>query len=207
MLNQSTFTRRNFLAGAGTVAAAVAAGLAWQPESAEAAGSGALGVYAGEYDQSERNQEDASGEQPTGADLLAEVEAATGSYTPGTYTASTRGNGGPVTVAVEVDDHAILSVAVEGEGETAGIGTLALEALPDAIVAANGIEVEGVSGATVTSDAVKRAVADALRQARGEGPQSAAVADGRYVTRALGMLSYRGQGPEQRRDAPALRRR
>ena len=84
MLNQSTFTRRNFLAGAGTVAAAVAAGLAWQPESAEAAGSGALGVYAGEYDQSERNQEDASGEQPTGADLLAEVEAATGSYTPGT---------------------------------------------------------------------------------------------------------------------------
>ena len=50
MLNQSTFTRRNFLAGAGTVAAAVAAGLAWQPESAEAAGSGALGVYAGEYD-------------------------------------------------------------------------------------------------------------------------------------------------------------
>ena len=55
----------------GGVAAAVAAGLAWQPESAEAAGSGALGVYAGEYDQSERNQEDASGEQPTGADLLA----------------------------------------------------------------------------------------------------------------------------------------
>lgn len=117
-------------------------------------------------------------------------QAAEAVYTPGTYTASTRGNGGPVTVAVEVDDHAILSVAAEGEGETVGIGTLALEALPDAIVAANGTEVEGVSGATVTSDAVKRAVADALRQARGEEPQGAAVADGRYVTRALGMLSY-----------------
>lgn len=116
--------------------------------------------------------------------------AAAPAYAPGTYTATTRGNGGPVTVTVEVDDRAILAVVAAGEDETVGIGTLALESLPDAIVGANGVEVEGISGATVTSDAVKRAVADALRQASGEDSRAMVVADGRYVTRALGMLSY-----------------
>ena len=167
MLNQSTFTRRNFLAGAGTVAAAVAAGLAWQPESAEAAGSGALGVYAGEYDQSERNQEDASGEQPTGADLLAEVEAATGSYTPGTYTGEAQGLGGTVTATVTVDATSITEVVLDGPSETPSIGGAALEKLAPAFVEGQTSLPDVVGGATITSKAAREAVANALKQAGG----------------------------------------
>lgn len=119
-----------------------------------------------------------------------EAAAAGGSYTPGTYTATTRGNGGSVTVTVEVDATSILSLAAEGEQETVGIGTTALAEVPPRIVEANSVEVDGVAGATVTSDAIKRAASAALREASGEPVGGAAVQDGRYVTRALGMLSY-----------------
>lgn len=117
-------------------------------------------------------------------------EPAAPSYTPGTYTASARGNGGMVTVTVEVDEASVLSVAAEGPDETKGIGTRALEELPEAIVAANSAEVDTIAGATVTSEAVKLACSAALREAGGQIDKSAVVQDGRYVTRALGMLSY-----------------
>ena len=97
----------------------------------------------------------------------ADEAGAPASYTPGTYTATTRGNGGDVTVTVEVSEDSILQVAAEGENETAGIGTVAMQDVPAAIVEANSVDVDGVAGATVTSDAVKRAVSACLRGARG----------------------------------------
>lgn len=97
-----------------------------------------------------------------------------GIYTPGSYTASARGFGGNVEVTVTVDANAITAVTVGSNSETEGVGSKAVEELPAAIVAANGTEVDSVSGATLTSTAIKDAVNMALAQARGEEPATAA---------------------------------
>lgn len=73
-----------------------------------------------------------------------------------------QGYGGTLRVAVTLSDGKIESVQVTDHSETQGIGTRAVEALPDAIVKANSPEVEVVSGATVTSKAIMAAVRDAL---------------------------------------------
>ena len=87
-------------------------------------------------------------------------------YNDGTYTASGKGIGGKVPVTVEVKGGAIASVTVGDNSETQGIGSKAIEQLPEAIVAANGTEgVDAVSGATVTSKAIFTAVDEALEQA------------------------------------------
>lgn len=85
-------------------------------------------------------------------------------YIPGTYTAVAMGMG-EITVTVTVDEEKILSVTIEGPNETEGVGSHAVEELPAKIVAANSTQVDGVSGATITSDAIKLAVKDALSQA------------------------------------------
>ena len=72
-----------------------------------------------------------------------------------------QGIDGDVVVQVEADATTIYSVEVLEQNETEGIGTVAVEKLPGAIVAANSIAVDGIAGATVTSNAVK----DAIRQA------------------------------------------
>ena len=85
----------------------------------------------------------------------------------GEYTAEGKGIGGKVPVTVEVKDGKIASVTVGDNAETAGIGSKAIEQLPEAIVAANGTEgVDGVSGATITSKAIFTAVDDAIAQAQ-----------------------------------------
>lgn len=91
-----------------------------------------------------------------------------GLYTPGSYTAQAQGFGGPVEATVTLDENSIVSVDVVGSGETAGIGSNAVDQLPAAIVAAQGIAVDGISGATATSNAIFAAVADALSQAGAE---------------------------------------
>ena len=55
---------------------------------------------------------------------------AEGAYTPGVYSATAQGFGGDVTVTVEVSENEIVSVEAVGEGETAGIGSNAIEMLP-----------------------------------------------------------------------------
>lgn len=98
----------------------------------------------------------------------------TAGYTAGTYTGTAQGYGGTVTAAVTVSEKEILAVELTGDSETTGIGSRALEELPAAILKQQGHEVDAVSGATVTSEAVKDAVADALTQAKG-GTGAAAV--------------------------------
>ena len=84
----------------------------------------------------------------------------------GTYTASGKGIGGDVPVTVTVEGGKITAVEVGDNSETQGIGSKAIEQLPDAIVAANGTDgVDAVAGATVTSKAIFSAVNDALANA------------------------------------------
>ena len=85
----------------------------------------------------------------------------------GDYTAEGKGIGGKVPVTVTVKDGKVSEVKVGDNSETQGIGSKAIEQLPDAIVKANGTEgVDAVSGATVTSKAIFTAVEDCLAQAK-----------------------------------------
>ena len=79
-----------------------------------------------------------------------------------TLTGSAQGYGGEVTVTVKVNGDDIVSVEAVGKDETNGVGSRAIDELPDKIVEADSTEVDSVSGATVTSEAIKQAVNNAL---------------------------------------------
>ena len=80
----------------------------------------------------------------------------------GDFTGTAKGMGGDVTVTLTLTDSKITGCTAEGKDETQGIGTLALEQLPGQIAETGSIAVDGVSGATITSDAIKEAAAAAL---------------------------------------------
>lgn len=82
----------------------------------------------------------------------------------GVYTATAKGLGGDVTVTLTIENGMLADVTAEGPQETQGIGTRALDALPSDMLACNSVDVSAVSGATVTSDAILKASADALAQ-------------------------------------------
>ncbi len=107
------------------------------------------------------------GDPTFGAPTEAPAAAApAGELKDGTYEAEGKGIGGKVPVTVTVEGGKIASVTVGDNAETAGIGSKAIEQLPEAIVAANGTAgVDGVSGATITSKAIFSAVEDAMAQA------------------------------------------
>jgi len=75
-----------------------------------------------------------------------------------------KGIDGDVIVEVTADAETIYDVQVIEQNETEGIGSVAVEKIPQAIVESNSILVDGVSGATVTSDAIKDAVRMALEE-------------------------------------------
>ncbi|MGI6192800.1 MAG: FAD-dependent oxidoreductase [Christensenellales bacterium] len=93
----------------------------------------------------------------------------TGKYTDGTYTGSAYGMNGEVPVTVVVENGMIVSVTVGEHSETPGIGTAAAEQLPEAIIAAQSADVDTVSGATITSNAILKAVKIALGLEKVEG--------------------------------------
>lgn len=82
------------------------------------------------------------------------------------YLGTAAGMGGDLKVKVTMQNGKIAKVEVLDNKETPGIGTRAIEALPDAIVKAGSVEVDNVSGATITSEAIKEAVANALSQVK-----------------------------------------
>ena len=117
-------------------------------------------------------------------------DAAAATLKDGEYKASSKGIGGDVPVTVTVKDGKIAKVEVGENSETQGIGSKAIEQLPDAIVKANGTEgVDAVSGASVTSKAIFTAVEDCLNQAKGGTDAAAAttMADGEYKASAKGI--------------------
>lgn len=86
----------------------------------------------------------------------------------GTYQGSAPGYHGDLAVEVELDSAGkILSVVVgDDHGETPDIGTIPIEKLPQSITAEQSLDVEVISGATVTSEAILAAVANALSSAK-----------------------------------------
>ena len=106
------------------------------------------------------------------AGVLGGVEAprahAEAKYTPGTYSATAKGIASDVKVTMEFSESEILSVKIDAAGETPELGGKAAPVLEQAILDAQGVDVDAVSGATVTSDAVKKAVADCISQASGK---------------------------------------
>ena len=86
------------------------------------------------------------------------------SYLDGLYEGSAPSHGGTLKVTVLVKGAKIRNVEIKAS-DTAGISDAAIEQLPAAIVKAQGVEVDSVSGATETSEAVKAAVKDALKGA------------------------------------------
>ena len=90
---------------------------------------------------------------------------ASAEMTAGTYTGEGQGIGGAVKVAVTVEGGAITAVEVVEHAETAGICDPAIEKIPAAIVAAQSLAVDTVTGATVTSKAILAAAEQALTEA------------------------------------------
>ena len=106
--------------------------------------------------------------------------------TAGTYEAAAKGFHGDVKIAVTVDAEKIVAIEVLEQSETEGIGTVALEKLPAAVVEAQTIAVDNVSGATVSSEAFKAALTDALTAAGADmAAMTAAVVKGELVEEVL----------------------
>ena len=90
-------------------------------------------------------------------------------YTAGNYTVTVDGHNGTVTLTVTTTDSAIAAIKVVDHAETANLGDTAMDKVAADIIAANSADVDSVAGATVSSDAVKKAVAEALvRAEKGE---------------------------------------
>lgn len=91
--------------------------------------------------------------------------AEAGTWTDGTYTETAKGKKGDFEVTVIIQDGNIASVTVGDNEETPDKGGVAIVQLPDEIVSAQSYDVDAVSGATVTSDGIKDAVARCLEKA------------------------------------------
>lgn len=98
-----------------------------------------------------------------------------------TASATAKGFGGDITVTLTVENGALTSVQIEGANETEGVGARAVELLGDTMVAANSVEVEAISGATVSSNAILAAAAEALA-ATGETLTAEATAVEQHMT-------------------------
>ncbi len=85
--------------------------------------------------------------------------------TPGTYSSAQNGYAGEFEVKVTVDQTSITSIEIGENNETESIGGMAIDQLPTAIIDAQSIAIDGVSGATFTSDAIIAGVKDCLQQA------------------------------------------
>lgn len=88
-------------------------------------------------------------------------------YTAGTYTATSSGYASDVTVTVTFDETSITNVVVDAAGETETVGAAAADKLAEQVLNAQSSAIDGVTGATYTSKAVKQAVADCITQASG----------------------------------------
>ena len=83
----------------------------------------------------------------------------------GDFTATAKGFGGDVSVTLTLTDGAITGCTAEGKDETEGVGSQAIAKMPGEIAESGSIAVDGVSGATITSTAIKEAAAAALTAA------------------------------------------
>ena len=94
--------------------------------------------------------------------------SAAGLYTPGTYEGTAEGISSTVKVTMTFSDSAVTDVVVDTSGETASFGAAAADELREQLLAAGSAEIDGVSGSTITSDAVMKAAKSCYAQAKGE---------------------------------------
>ena len=110
----------------------------------------------------------ASGSTSTAASGSAAASGATGTYIPGTYEGTAEGISSTVKVTMTFSDSAVTDVVVDTSGETASYGAAAADQLREQLMAAGSAEIDGVSGSTITSDAVMKAAKSCYAQAKGE---------------------------------------
>ena len=103
-----------------------------------------------------------------GAASSGAASAAPGSYIPGTYEGTAEGISSTVKVTMTFSDSAVTDVVVDTSGETASYGAAAADQLKQQLMASANGEIDGVSGSTITSDAVMKAAKSCFAQAKGE---------------------------------------
>ena len=132
----------------------------------------------------------------TGGVALAEEK---GIYTPGTYSAKAQGIG-EVVMSVTFDANSITAIDLDVSGETENIGQAAKDELVSQLMAAQGSEIDGVAGATVTTSAVKSCLDSCIAQAKGEAvdvPVEAAASEIRYDANGVCLMEdWLGEAPE-----------
>ena len=96
------------------------------------------------------------------------ASGAAGTYIPGTYEGTAEGISSTVKVTMTFSDSAVTDVVVDTSGETASFGAAAADELREQLMAAGSAEIDGVSGSTITSDAVMKAAKSCYAQAKGE---------------------------------------
>ncbi len=103
-----------------------------------------------------------------GAASSGAASVAPGSYIPGTYEGTAEGISSTVKVTMTFSDSAVTDVVVDTSGETASYGAAAADQLKQQLLASANGEIDGVSGSTITSDAVMKAAKSCFAQAKGE---------------------------------------
>ena len=103
-----------------------------------------------------------------GAASSGAASAAPGSYIPGTYEGTAEGISSTVKVTMTFSDSAVTDVVVDTSGETASYGAAAADQLKEQLLSSANGEIDGVSGSTITSDAVMKAAKSCFAQAKGE---------------------------------------
>ena len=98
----------------------------------------------------------------------ASTSGAAGQYIPGTYEGTAEGISSTVKVTMTFSDSAVTDVVVDTSGETASFGAAAADELREQLMATGSAEIDGVSGSTITSDAVMKAAKSCYAQAKGE---------------------------------------
>ena len=104
----------------------------------------------------------------TASSSTAASSGAAGTYIPGTYEGTAEGISSTVKVTMTFSDSAVTDVVVDTSGETASYGAAAADELREQLMAAGSAEIDGVSGSTITSDAVMKAAKSCYAQAKGE---------------------------------------
>ena len=124
-------------------------------------------------------------------ELGVEAVASGLTFTPGTYTASAKGIQSDVIVTMTFDETSITNVEIDVSGETADIGARIGGEMAQRILAKQSADVDAVTSATVTSNAIRTAAADCISQASGQKIELGSASSG-----AAGASDWLGEAPE-----------
>ncbi len=116
--------------------------------------------------------------------LSANVLAGEAGFTAGTYSGASQGHSSDVVVEAVFTGEGIESVSIDASGETPEIGGVAADELAAQFVEAQSADIDGVAGATETSEAAKRAMQQAIDAAAGTAAEAAQLTDGVYTASA-----------------------